>query len=342
MAEAMHNVIIGNGSAGNGAATVLRERDPECRITIITMSSLPFYNRYDLPRVFHGCTDWRALLVHPPGYYDDNRITLRRNSRVTDVDARARTISLAHNETIRYDRLLVCAGGRGYLPEELSDYRALLHDFGSFEAAMTACRSLPEGGTAVLLGGDMIGLDLARALVDTGYRVVLVANDYTFWPHRVAPDERDGFTRALEHAGIEVVTGSRPVAIEEGGAGLPARRVVFEDGSETHGDVVLPFYGLVPTVEFMLGSGVDIERGLLVSPALRTTDENIWAAGDVCQIWSEEDKAYRFYYGWNNVRRMGEIAARNVTGEDAPFEGAEGERLRIDKNGRIVSSFWEH
>ena len=188
----------------------------------------------------------------------------------------------------------------------------------------------------------MIGLDLARTLVETGYHVILVANDYTFWPHRVVPDERDGYIKALENMGIEVLSGARPVAVEEGGAGLPARRLVFEDGGDVHGDIVLPFYGLVPGVEFMLGSGVDIERGLLVSPSLRTTDESIWAAGDVCQIWSEEEKSYRFYYGWNNVRRMGEVAARNVSGGDEPFESIDDERLRIDKHGHIVSPFWEH
>ena len=77
MASLTHNVIIGNGSAGNGAAITLRERDPACRITIITMSSLPFYNRYDLPRIFEGCHDWREILAHPPAYYDDQAIVLK-------------------------------------------------------------------------------------------------------------------------------------------------------------------------------------------------------------------------------------------------------------------------
>ena len=342
MADVAHNVIIGNGSAGNGAAITLRERDPDCRITIITMSSLPFYNRYDLPRVFRGCYDWREILVHPLEYYDDNRITLRRNSRVTDVDGRTRAIAFDHNEIMRYDRLLVCAGGSTYLPEELSDYRGLMHNFGSFEAAISTYRSLPQGGTVIMLGGDMIGLDLSRTLIDTGYRAVLLANEYTFWPHSVENGERGKFIGALETMGVEVIDGVRPVAVEEGEDGTARRRVVFEDGGSVEGDAVMPFYGLVPTAEFMLGSGVDIERGLLVDPHLHTTDENIWAAGDVCQIWSAEDNAYRFYYGWNNVRLMGEVAARNVTGAGEPFEGADDESLRIDKKGHIRSPFWEH
>ncbi len=342
MVEAIHNVIIGNGSAGNGAAVTLREADPDCHITIITMGSLPFYNRYDLPRVFRGCYDWREILVHPLSYYDDNDITLRRNSRVTDVDGRNRMIAFAHNEAMHYDRLLVCAGGQGYLPEDLSDYRDLMSGFGSFEAAISTYKALPAGGALIMLGGDMIGLDLARTLTDTGYRVVLLANEYTFWPHKVQDDERDGFINALEHMGVEVIDGVHPVAVEEGEAGKPARRVVFEGGGDVLGDVVMPSYGLSPTAEFMLGSGVDIERGVLVDPTLHTTDENIWAAGDVCQIWSAEDNAYRFYYGWNNVRLMGEVAARNVTGANTAFEGLEDERLRIDKKGHLSSPFWEH
>lgn len=342
MASSGHNVIIGNGSSGNGAASTLRERDPDCRITIITMSSLPFYNRYDLPRVFRGCHDWREILGHPLAYYEDHDITLRRNSRVTDVDCKTRTISFAHNEQIHYDRLLVCSGGRSYLPEELSDYRHLMHGFGSFEAAMRVYSVLPEGGCVVMLGGDMIGLDLARTLVDTGYRVCLIANEYTFWPHRVTRDERGGYLEALEHMGMEVIPSARPVTIETAGQESPTRRIVLDDGSELYGDVIMPFHGLVPSIEFMLGAGVDIERGLLVNPELRTTDENIWAAGDVCQIWSAEDNSYRFYYGWNNICAMGEIAARNMTGAEEPFSGTSDESLRVDRSGHIRSPYWNH
>ncbi len=342
MAKPAHYVIIGVGIAGNQAAGTLRERDPECRITIITMASLPYYNRYDLPRVFSGCTEWRDLIVHPPAHYEEERITLRRNSQVVNVDGKGRSISFAHNEDMHYDRLLVCSGGRGHLPEGLSEYRHLMNGFTSFEAAITVAKLLPAGGRVVMLGGDMIGLDLARTLVDTGYQVTLVVNEYTFWPHRVDVNERPDFLAALERMGIELFDGPPLECVEEGAEGKPARRLVFEDGSELLGDVAMPFCGLVPTVEFMLGSGVDIERGLLVDPNLRTTDGHIWAAGDVCQIWSAEENAYRFYYGWNNVRAMGEVAARNMTGDDTPFVASTAETLRIDDNGHIDSPFWLH
>ncbi len=342
MAETEHNVIIGTGVAGNRAAETLRERDPDCRITIITLGSLHFYNRYSLPKVFQGCDDWRQLLVHPPSYYEENRITLRRNTRVINVDAKRRAVTFAHNEEMHYDQILVCSGGRGYLPEGLSDFAGLMHRFTSFEDAMVIRRLLPAGGRVILLGGDMIGLDLARTFVETGYDVTLVANDFTFWPHEVARQDRGTYEKALTNMGIEVHRGGRILGVEEGGEGKPARRVVFADGEVLDGDVVLPFFGLVPAVEFMLGSGVDIERGILVNPHLCSTDDHIWAAGDVCQIWSPEKNTYRFYYGWNNVRDMGEAAARNMTGAGEPFANGGGEDLRLDKNGRLLSPFWDH
>lgn len=342
MVSANHHVIIGIGIAGNRAAEILRERDPDCRITMITMSRLPFYNRYDLPNVFSGRHDWREFLVHPPAYYEDHRFTLRRDSQVINVDGQERRITFAHNEEIRYDQVVVCTGGRGYLPEELSDFEPLMNGFATFEAAMTVHGLLPAGGRVIMLGGDMIGLDLARVLIDSGYQVTLVVNDYTFWPHRIAADERGRFLEALERLGIDVHEGANLQSITKGTKGMPARHLMFAVGSELHGDVVMPFCGLVPAVEFMLGSGVDIERGLLVDPHLKTSNDHIWAAGDVCQIWSPDENAYRFYYGWNNVRDMGEVAARNMTGDDVPFLGGADETLSIDRNGHIDSPFWQH
>lgn len=339
MAEALHHVIIGSGSAGFAAASTIRQRDAKARISLVTLSSLPFYNRYDLTQMFTGETDWRNLLAVPLKTYDELGITLRRNSRVVNVDSTARTIAFAHNEVMRFDKLLVASGGGGYVPEVLSEFRPLLDSFGSYEQATATVAALPQGATAAIIGGDMLGIDVALTLVGAGRRVVLVVNDYTFWPHRLTIERRDQLLAALAARGIKLVNGPTVTGIE---AGDRARRTVhFDDSTAIEADAVLAFCGLSPLVEFMLGAGVDIERGLLVNPELRTNNDAIWAAGDVCQIWSDADKEYKFYHGWKNVRVMGELAARNMTGGHEAFVAGDEAGIRLE-DGRLISSFWDH
>jgi NAD(P)H-nitrite reductase large subunit len=342
MAAPQHYVIIGAGVAGNEAAWHLRQRDPRSRITIITAGRLLFLNRYELPRVFAGLDDWRELLVHPPDYYDDHAITVRRNTWVTQVDAQRRMITLRHKEEIPYSKLLVASGGGGYMPPELREFKPFMLPFGGFHHAVRVREALPKKGHVVMIGGDMLGLDLARHLVGYGYRVSVAATEHLFSPHAVADDDRDRYVAALEAMGIEVVTGRKVTAIEAANSGSPRRRVVFQDGSDLMGDVVMPFCGLMPALEFMLGAAVDIERGLLVNRELRTTDKNIWAAGDVCQIWSSEENQYRFYYGWNNVKQMGRIAAFNMTGGHESVSTFRDETLTLTKDGGIDSPYWEY
>jgi 3-phenylpropionate/trans-cinnamate dioxygenase ferredoxin reductase component len=340
-----HHIVIGSGVAGNQAAETLRSRDPDSRITMITISRLPFFNRYDLPRVFRGERDWRRFIIYPADYYRRNRIGLRRATRVVGVDSLAQTLTLEHKETLHFDSLLVASGAGAYLPEELSGFRSLVHGFGAFRDAIEVANALPDKGHAILLGGDTIGLDLARTLLDTGHRVTLVAGPYTFWPHEVTAEDRPRYIDALKRMGIVVVEAQDRggiAAIEKGAKGLAARRIVFKDGSDLSGDVAMSFFGVAPSLDFMLHSGVDIERGLLVSPNLRTTHENIYAAGDVCQIWTDRDRRYNFYHGWKNVRAMGELAARNITGANEPWVPTQDESLHLSKDGKIQSPFWEY
>jgi NAD(P)H-nitrite reductase large subunit len=342
MTKPLHYVIIGSGSAGFGAAKTLREGDKQSRITMITMDALPFYNRYDLPDVFRGKHDWHKLLAVPPSTYEEMRIELRRLSRVVDVDGPNKLVSLAHQEQVAYDRLLVCAGGRSYLPENLIEFAPLMHGFGTFEAAMRLYNDLPKGGTVIMIGGDMIGLDLACTLIDTGYKVVLITNAQTFWPHELTDKEKAPLLKALEKKGVKVHRDQRPVGVTETRNGKGARCVTFEDGAEVCGDVVMSFCGLSSSIEFMLKADVDIERGLLVTPELQTSNPTIWAAGDICQIWHDAEKAYKFCHGWQNVRLMGELAARNMLGAHEPFDAIGEDEIGVGADGQITSTFWTH
>lgn len=340
---AVNYVIIGNGAAGNEAARYLRERDADSRITLVTAGRLLFLNRYEFPKVLDGVDDWREFLVHSPDYYDRQRITVRRLSPIDRVDPQHNVVELRHKEQVKYDKLLVASGGGGYLPEYLREYRHLLHDFNSIKNAQLTRSALPaQGGKVVMLGGDIKGLDLARKLVGAGHEVIVAASEHLFWPHPVSAEDIPPYVAALEKMGIQTIQDRKVARIEAGSKGMLARRVVFDDDSELNADVVMAYYGLMPALHFMLGSGVDIARGLLVDPQLKTGNEKIWAAGDVCQIWSPEENQYRFYYGWKKVKMMGRIAAINMTGGAETVSTFEEDRLSVNDKGEIDSTFWEY
>ncbi|MCU7848309.1 MAG: FAD-dependent oxidoreductase [Candidatus Thiodiazotropha sp. (ex Lucinoma kastoroae)] len=343
MNDTTRYVIIGNGAAGNEAAQQLRQRDPDSRITLVSAGKLLFLNRYRFPEVLDGVFDWREFLVNPPEYYDKQRIELRRYTWVNHIDPRNKTLEMRHKEKVGYDKLLVASGAGGYLPEYLGEYAPLLHNFNSLRNAMEIRSALPaSGGKVLILGGDIRGLDLARTLVRGGREVIVVANEHLFYPHQIASEESGRYIEALERMGMEVIQDRKISSIEKGAKGMRARRVTLDDNRELNADVVMAFYGLMPSLDFMHGAGVDIERGLLVSPQLLTGNEHIWAAGDVCQIWSPEENHYRFYYGWKNVKMMGRIAAINMTGGDEAVDTFKEDRLFINEQDEIDSTFWEY
>ena len=342
MATPQHHVIIGNGITGSRAAEVLRERDPSARITIVTGDALLFYNRYDLPDVFEGKHDWVDYLVYPPVFYEDHQITVRRKTLVTEVNTRNRQLMLSHREPLSYDNLLIATGGVGYIPARLLDMVELMHSFGNIRSAMNVYEALPSGGTVVILGGDVVGLDLARRLAGNGYRVILIAGERTCWPHDVDPQRWPEYRAGLEKLGLEVIDQVQAVKIEKGTKTGARRKVTLDDGRKVQGDVVMPFYGLVPSVDFVSQAGIDIERGILVDTQLKTGRDDIWAAGDVCQIWSQEHNDYRFYHGWKNVKTMGEVAACNMTGEQIAFSSMVDEDLHLTGKGTLHSPYWEH
>jgi NAD(P)H-nitrite reductase large subunit len=342
MAKSEHYVIIGNGVAGSEAARHLRQRDRDSRITMVSAGKLLTINRYELPNIFSSSDDWRAFLLHPPEYYDEHRISVRRNTWVTHVDPAQKLLMLRHREPLSYTKLLIASGGGRYIPENLSQYRDLIAKFGTYEEARTVCDALPKHGHMVMLGGDMIGLDLARTLVKDGFKVTVIGENHLFWPHQLEPEEKRTFVTALQDMRINVITDVGIVSIRQGERHKPDRHIVLDNGKTIDADVILSFCGLMPSLAFMAGSGVDIERGVLVNPQLRSTDKSIWAAGDVCQIWSPEENQYRFFYGWKNVKKMGKIAAFNMTGANESIRTFENERLVTTDTGEIDSPFWQY
>ena len=176
----------------------------------------------------------------------------------------------------------------------------------------------------------------------SGHRVILVPSEQTFSPHRVDEADRPRLLEALGRAGIEVVDGGPIERIEASSNGGAPRKVVFADGRELAGDVVMPFYGLAPSLEFMVGSGVDIERGLLVNPELRSDRPPHLGRGR--RLPDLERRRQRLPLLLRLEERQGDGRARRAQHDrrrggvpHLPRRDAD-----VDEQGRLHSAFWEY
>lgn len=333
-------VLIGNGAAGNRAAELLRERDPDGVITIVSRGTLLQYRRDRLNDLFDGRTDWRDYLVNAPDFYTEKGIRVRRQSTVVKVDADAGSVVFANGEAIGFDKLLVATGGERYLPDDLLDFADQCHFFDSYEEAMTLRRALPDGGRVLILGGDMAAIGLARKLREHGHGVALVPHERSFRPHLVDEAAQGPYLAALEKMGIEVLAPGPIDGIEAADSGSGAKRVRFAGGGEATADIVLPAYGSVPAVDFMHGTGVEIERGILVGATQRSAKENVWAAGNACQLEPTEKGIH--IYNRDLVLQMGEVAARDMIGDPLElFEPGYAQELALDADGGLQSIFFD-
>ncbi len=330
-----HYVIIGNGAAANRAADTLREGDPESRITLISREFFPFYHRHKLRFYISDEVSEDDLAVRPPAHYRNHDMRLRLGQEVQRVDLKEKILYLKHMEKVHYTRLLLCSGGWPRIPEVHYTYRHHFTILKGLSHARAFREKLAGVERVLMVGGDLISVKMTDTLLRMGKEVIFLVDRDSFWPLTLTDEMRAGFTERLTGHGAEVMVEDEITGIVEVKSGYEVttrRKETISCG------LVGAFFGLVPSVEFLYSSGLDIDRGILVDDHLRTSNRDVFAAGDCAQIWNPELNNYWVSIGWENAGILGEVAARNMLGESVtagtPKDSA------LDYEGVKVNTSW--
>jgi nitrite reductase (NADH) large subunit len=321
-----HYVIIGDGTAGNVAADALRQGDSEARITVISAEPTHYVYRHRLAESLTGKEGFDSLVVHPPKWYEQRRIQLRLAQPVVQVRPKDKSILLAHRERISYDKLLICSGERHRLPEYLSHFEKFINKFSSGKDAIMLKARMDRIEHVTLLGGDTVGLQLISALLPAGKKVTLVMDEYRFWPFEFDDQTRDRMAQSLALKGVEVLKDDFVTDVQKQNGGL---LVKTRAGARIATDEAILCSGMVPCLEFLADSGIDVQEGVLVNDHLETNADQVWAAGGCAQIYHREINDYRCSTGYVNAMIMGELAARNMLGAAANAPLCEPGKVRI-------------
>ncbi|MBO0871126.1 MAG: FAD-dependent oxidoreductase [Micromonosporaceae bacterium] len=317
-------VIVGASLAGAKAAEALREAGFTGRLVLVGEEIDRPYERPPLSKGYLLGKDERDKAhVHGPHWYAEHDVELLLGVRATDLDAKSHTLTLDGFEPLRYDKLLLTTGSRvrrlGLAGEELHGVR-YLRTLPEADALLDDLRATGPAGPlrVVVVGAGWIGLETAAAAREHGAAVTVVELD-ELPLHRVLGRELATVFADLHRAhGVEFHFSSTVDRFE--GTGGRVGGVVLSDGTQLPADLAVVGVGITPATELAETAGLRVSNGIVTDASLRTSDPDIFAAGDVANFHSQlVGKPVRVEH-WSNALNGGPAAARAMLGEDVVYD----------------------
>jgi NAD(P)H-nitrite reductase large subunit len=330
-----HFVIIGNGPAGNQAAWTLKEKVPEVAVTLISKERETCYRPNLLPDLIAGKMEEEALCVCPISSYKEKGIRLRTGQRVVGLNLSRREVILDHKEIVRFTGLIIAVGGKPRIPEPFLVFRGHMFTLKTLDDARLWALRLSKEDTIFMMGGDLTSFAVTKALLNLGKRVFFMLNEGAFWPLRSSESLFADVSGKLAGRGVEVLPHGRLRSIARLSDG--AYEVLVDDHKIRAG-MIGAFFGLVPDVQFLAGSGLHIDRGILVDEYLHAGFENVYATGDCAQIFHPNLRDYWTSIGHDNAVSLGRTAALNLVG--GKVEASVAKESIFEVQGIKVNTSW--
>ena len=276
----MQHVIIGNGPAGVVAADTIRQADPTATITLLGDEPEPPYGRMAIPYFLEGKIDEAGTyLRRDPAHFDQQRIEIK-STRVTAVDTSTSELALDDGATLGFDHLLIATGARPIRPPIPGIDDPRVQTCWTMADARAIAERASEGSEVVLLGAGFIGCIVLEALAKRGVRLTVVEMAERMVARMLDANAGGLLQDWCEKHGVSVRIGTSVTGIEGGDDALG---VQLDDGSVLPAQLLILAAGVRSNTDFLDGSGIETDQGILVDEYLHTSKPGIYAAGDVAQ-----------------------------------------------------------
>jgi 3-phenylpropionate/trans-cinnamate dioxygenase ferredoxin reductase subunit len=306
-------VIVGAGQTGARAAETLREQGWLGPVVLIGDENLPPYERPPLSKaVLLGEKTPADGTILPHDFFARQHVDFRGGAGVTAIDRASRIVVLGDGDVVPYHRVLIATGAE---PRRLDIPGTELNGVFYLRSAADAERIaalLTPGRHIVIAGGGFIGLEAAAAAAQRGATVTVVEMAPRLVMRAVPPEIEERLAARHRAAGIDILL-SRQIA-EIAGEGGRVGEVRLDDGAVLACDAVLIGVGIAPRTAIAAAAGLALDNGIAVDRQLRTSDPDIFAAGDVCSFPHGVFDARIRVESWKNADDQGRHAARNMLG----------------------------
>jgi len=310
----MDYVIIGDGVAGASAAEKIRNEDGEASVKVFTDESRALYNRIMLKTFMKGTLPAQYTQMHDMGWYEKRGIDLYLETRIEEVKEEYNSVISEDGGEYSYDKLLVATGGspRDYpLDEDFEN----LHYMWTMKDAETIKESAENSEKAAVIGGGLLGIDLAVAYAENDCETYYLIRGDRWWHRGISKKGAEIIHRKLEEKGVNVITEVEASSFE---GEERIEKVVTDSGEEFAVDAVAVAIGQTPNSDI-----VDVEKNeasmIKVDENLQTSDEDVYAAGNMVDYYSPVLEERTVKGSWDHSESMGEYAADNMLGKDKPF-----------------------
>ncbi len=328
-------VIIGNSAAGIGAVEGIRNVDAKGSIAIISDER---YHTYSRPLISYylgkKVTSDSNMYYRPKGFYKHHGVEALLGRKVVSIDKRIKELVLADGTKIAFKKLMVATGGAPFVPPIKDLEGEDVYTFTTWDEAKKVAKAAGPDTTAVVIGGGLIGLKAAEGLIEIGVKVTIVELADRIFSTILDVKGSKMFETHLKNLGSKVITGDTVTAIKrkaesgkrEKGKGKEDRvtGVVLKSGKEIACDMVIVAIGVVPNTALAKTAGIKMERGIIVDGHLRTSEKDIYAAGDVVETFDVLRKVRRPQPIWPNAYTQGYAAGLNMAGFIFEYEGSFG------------------
>lgn len=312
----MRYVIIGAGVAGIAAVESIRSVDKTGEIIMVSDDPHGFYSRPGLAYYLTGEVDDKALYSRTKDDYKNLNFSFIKE-RVTRIARDEHKLEIEGKPSIVYDKLLIAVGAQA-LPLDVTG--ANIEGVLKLDHMMDAKNILKlakRGKTAVVVGGGITALELAEALLAHGMNVHYLLRGDRYWSNVLDERESKVVEGRLQEEGVILHNHSELAEIVGKNGRVVGIRL--KDGNNMKCDMVTYAVGIAPRLDLVQGIGLNIERGVLADEHLQTNDPDIFAAGDVAQVYDPLTGHSVLDSLWNPAREQGHVAGLNMAGRKSAY-----------------------
>ncbi|TKD60990.1 NAD(P)/FAD-dependent oxidoreductase [Flavobacterium sp. ASW18X] len=315
-----HIVIIGNGIAGVTAARHIRKLSDK-RITIISGETPYFFSRTALMYVYMGHMKFEHTQPYENGFWKKNRIGLLQ-AFVEKVDTGAKILHLATGNAISYDKLIIATGSKpnkfGWPGQDLQGVQGL-YSKQDLELLEENAPNNKVCKRAVIVGGGLIGIELAEMLRTREIPVTFLVREDSFWNGVLPAGESAMINEHIKEHHIDLRLSTNLETILDDGAGR-VKAVTTDQGETIECDLVGLTAGVSPNIDFLEDSAIETGRGVLVNRKLETNIPDVYAIGDCAEQHSGIGNRRPIEAVWYTGRMMGETVAQTIYGNPTEYK----------------------